>query len=188
MLLVLVLKLSIIRFHLDGIMQLKESYCIATNICSRKSATTFGDLPDWSSVPFLITYAYSNAKGISIYVLEHIFVFISKLGINSVLCIKSIDVTWWHNMLLLMANHQWCVRYGCNKCSLWLRQFNVIFWDKQSGVTMAVDLKPVRFCGLTINICVSNTLQAHPWNQWYAQGACLIIWYSHSFYYTTLSV
>ena len=28
-------------------MQLKESYYIATNVCSRKSATTFGDLPDW---------------------------------------------------------------------------------------------------------------------------------------------
>ena len=27
-------------------MQLKLSYYIATNICSRKSATTFGDLPD----------------------------------------------------------------------------------------------------------------------------------------------
>ena len=32
-------------FHLDCIMQ---SYYIATNVCSRKSATTFGDLPDWS--------------------------------------------------------------------------------------------------------------------------------------------
>ena len=28
-------------------MQLKQSYCIATNVCSRKSATTFADLPDW---------------------------------------------------------------------------------------------------------------------------------------------
>ena len=27
-------------------MQLKWSYYIATNVCSRKSATTFGDLPD----------------------------------------------------------------------------------------------------------------------------------------------
>ena len=27
-------------------MQLKNSYDIATNVCSRKSATTFGDLPD----------------------------------------------------------------------------------------------------------------------------------------------
>ena len=27
-------------------MQLKYSYYIATNVCSRKSATTFGDLPD----------------------------------------------------------------------------------------------------------------------------------------------
>ena len=36
-------------FHFDCIMQqLKKSYHIATNVCSRKSATTFGDLPDWS--------------------------------------------------------------------------------------------------------------------------------------------
>ena len=36
-----------ISFHFDYIMQLKKSYHIATNVCSRKSATTFGDLPDW---------------------------------------------------------------------------------------------------------------------------------------------
>ena len=36
-----------ISFHFDCIMQLKKSYHIATNVCSRKSATTFGDLPDW---------------------------------------------------------------------------------------------------------------------------------------------
>ena len=35
-------------FHFDCIIQLKKSYHIATNVCSRKSATTFGDLPDWS--------------------------------------------------------------------------------------------------------------------------------------------
>ena len=33
-------------FHFDCIMQLKKSYHIATNVCGRKSATTFGDLPD----------------------------------------------------------------------------------------------------------------------------------------------
>ena len=36
----------IICFHLDCIIQLKESYYIATNVSSRKSATNFGDLPD----------------------------------------------------------------------------------------------------------------------------------------------
>ena len=36
-----------IWFHLDCIMQLKKSYYIATKVSSRKSATTFGDLPDW---------------------------------------------------------------------------------------------------------------------------------------------
>ena len=35
-----------ILFHFDCIMQLKKSYDIATNVCSRNSATTFGDLPD----------------------------------------------------------------------------------------------------------------------------------------------
>ena len=39
----------IIWFHLDCIMQLKKSYYIATNVSSRKSATTFGDLPDCSN-------------------------------------------------------------------------------------------------------------------------------------------
>ena len=37
-----------IWFHFDCIMQLKKSYHIATNVCSRKSATTFGNLPDCS--------------------------------------------------------------------------------------------------------------------------------------------
>ena len=36
-----------IWFHFDCIMQLKKSYHIATNVCTRKSATTFGDLPDF---------------------------------------------------------------------------------------------------------------------------------------------
>ena len=36
-----------ILFYFDCILQLKKSYHIATNVCSRKSATTFGDLPDW---------------------------------------------------------------------------------------------------------------------------------------------
>ena len=34
-----------IWLHLDCIMQLEKSYHIATNVCSRKSATNFGDLP-----------------------------------------------------------------------------------------------------------------------------------------------
>ena len=36
-----------IWFHFDCIMQLKNSYHIATNVCTRKRATTFGDLPDY---------------------------------------------------------------------------------------------------------------------------------------------
>ena len=37
-----------IWFDFDCIMQLKKSYHIATNVCSRKGATTSSDLPDWS--------------------------------------------------------------------------------------------------------------------------------------------
>ena len=37
----------IIWFQWDCIIQLKKSYYIATNVSSRKGATTFGDLPDW---------------------------------------------------------------------------------------------------------------------------------------------
>ena len=39
-----------IWFHFACIMQLKKWYRIATNVCSRKSATTFGDLPDWEVI------------------------------------------------------------------------------------------------------------------------------------------
>ena len=35
-----------IWFHFDCIMQLKKSCYIATDVGCRKSATTFGDLPD----------------------------------------------------------------------------------------------------------------------------------------------
>ena len=43
-----------IWFHFDCIMQLKKSCHIATNVCSRKSATTFGDLPDCSETPLRV--------------------------------------------------------------------------------------------------------------------------------------
>ena len=35
-----------IWYNFDCIMQQKKSYHIATNICSRKSASNFGDIPD----------------------------------------------------------------------------------------------------------------------------------------------
>ena len=41
-----------ILFYFDCIMQLKKSYHIATNVWSRKGATTFGDLPDCSAGPY----------------------------------------------------------------------------------------------------------------------------------------
>ena len=48
-------------FRLDCIMQLKLSYYIATYICSRKSATTFDDLPDCTvtTVGFVVTVLIS---------------------------------------------------------------------------------------------------------------------------------
>ena len=82
------------------------------------------------------------------------------------------------------------------KCSLWfknmtiwVRHCDVTHWDKQSFVTVAVDLLPVKqgfvtvavgrlpvhFCHLTFNLSVSHTLHAHPSNHWYAQGTCVII-------------
>ena len=42
----IIVDLWMIWSHFDCVMQLKKSYYIATNVCSRKSATTFGDLPD----------------------------------------------------------------------------------------------------------------------------------------------
>ena len=50
----------IIWFHLDCIMQFKYSYEIATNVGSRKSATTFGDLPDWWVWYVLCSLKYEN--------------------------------------------------------------------------------------------------------------------------------
>ena len=39
-----------------------------------------------------------------IYVVKYVFVFISKLGINSAACMKGIDETCWNNRLLLLSN------------------------------------------------------------------------------------
>ena len=53
-----------IWFDFDYMMQLKKSYHIATNVCSRKSATTFGDLPDclfWSTLLYInVMYVYKD--------------------------------------------------------------------------------------------------------------------------------
>ena len=42
---IIIVDSCMIWFHFDCIMQLKKSYHIATNVCSRKIATAFGDLP-----------------------------------------------------------------------------------------------------------------------------------------------
>ena len=56
----------IIWFHLDYIRQLKQSYYIATNVGSRKSANTFGDLPDWlGSGSFIVRCSHVNNQVIS---------------------------------------------------------------------------------------------------------------------------
>ena len=49
-----------IWFHFDCIMQLKKSYHIVTNVCSRKSATTVGDLPDWWNLNVIERRAQSS--------------------------------------------------------------------------------------------------------------------------------
>ena len=50
-----------IWFHFDCIMQLKKSYHMATNVCSRESATTFDDLPDcWAHWGELRVYVTVN--------------------------------------------------------------------------------------------------------------------------------
>ena len=42
-----------IWFNFDCVMQWKKSYHISTNVCSRKGAITFGDLPDWLVQSFI---------------------------------------------------------------------------------------------------------------------------------------
>ena len=46
----IIVDFCMILFYFDCIMQLKKSYHIATNVCSRKSATTFSDFPVCSEV------------------------------------------------------------------------------------------------------------------------------------------
>ena len=46
-----------ILFYFDCLMKLTKSYHIATNVCSRKSATTSGDLPDcWEASDYLLAF------------------------------------------------------------------------------------------------------------------------------------
>ena len=54
-------------FRLDYLMQLKYSYYIATNVCSRKSAITFGDLPDC----WVLTCLCANWKIIVVFPQSH---------------------------------------------------------------------------------------------------------------------
>ena len=86
---------------------------------------------------FFITYA--NLKSIFICVMKYVSRFISKLGINFAVCIKWIDETW-NNWF-----YCWCpivMRWSLwlQQWLLWLHHCDVIRWDKQSCVTMAVDL------------------------------------------------
>ena len=64
-----------ILFCFDCTMQFKKSYHIATNVCSRKSATTFGDRPDiwrvtiwntftWKMYGMDITHSYGKTQDI----------------------------------------------------------------------------------------------------------------------------
>ena len=80
-----------------------------------------------------------NAKSIFIYVMKYVSGFIWKLGINFAVCVKWIDETWWNNRLLLVPSvMRWSL--WLQQRLLWLHHCDVIHWDKQSCVTMAVDL------------------------------------------------
>ena len=73
---IIIVDSCMIIFHFDCIMQLKKSYHFDTNFCSRKSATTFGDLPDclWDTTFYTmrqgrihrIFYKYVNGKYVSV--------------------------------------------------------------------------------------------------------------------------
>ena len=54
-----------ISFNLNCIVQLKQFYNKATKVSSRKSATTFGDLPDWLTSA---RYIAARAKHMSVIV------------------------------------------------------------------------------------------------------------------------
>ena len=56
----IIIDLYMIWFHFDCIMQLNKSYHIATNVCSKKSVTTFGALPDCLSTAFVVIYKYAD--------------------------------------------------------------------------------------------------------------------------------
>ena len=82
-----------IWFHFDCTMQLKKSYHIATNVCSRKSDTTFGDLPDW---------LFTMGKFLSTLVL-HV--------INEVYAwFESNKMTWCHNSMI-PYDILWCILF-----------------------------------------------------------------------------
>ena len=72
--------------------------------------------------------------------MKYVSGFISKLGINFAICIKWIDETWWNNRLLLVLNCYEVVAMVATMVAIWLHHCDVIHWDKQSCVTMAVDL------------------------------------------------
>ena len=81
-----------------------------------------------------------NAKSTLIYVMKYVPGFIWKLGINFAVCIKGIDETWWNNRLLLVPNCYEVIAMVATVVAIWLHHCDVIHWDKQSCVTMAVDL------------------------------------------------
>ena len=60
----IIIDFCMIWFHFDCIMQLKKSYHIASNVCSRKSATTFGDLLDcwFYSWPFSLSVVWEQVN------------------------------------------------------------------------------------------------------------------------------
>ena len=76
-----------IWFHFDCIIQLKKSYHFATNVCSRLSATTFGDLPDWSS-GFKLSKSMHRYSHYSISILPVPMSYSYEVHILSSLCLQ----------------------------------------------------------------------------------------------------
>ena len=66
----IILDPCIIWFHLDWIMQLKWSYYIVTNVCSRISATTFCDLPDWLFIQEILMQALWHGNVVALLALR----------------------------------------------------------------------------------------------------------------------
>ena len=95
----IIVDVCIICFHFDCIMQLKYSYYIATYVCSRKSATTFGDLPDCSFDKHSLPIPPLNVSHGPV-IISHVFMFM-HLFIHTINPIVVLLIT-------VCKRSQWC--------------------------------------------------------------------------------